>query len=146
MAGNGTGQESVKGIVEVLLIPNRDLEVLQSFNSRGKITVSAYVRMDTPEHRESAVSEFMQQMQSRLDECGSSPECREALKEDMEIVGLYLKTNGHRDQVGLAIFSCAAELFWRVFPLPVALPSQVSVGPEFDLEPLKRADGQRRSS
>jgi hypothetical protein len=146
MAGNGAGQESVKGIVEVLLIPNRDLEVLQSFNSRGKITVSAYVRMDTPEHRESAVSEFMQQMQSRLDECGSSPECREALKEDMEIVGLYLKTNGHRDQVGLAIFSCAAELFWRVFPLPVALPSQVSVGPEFDLEPLKRADGQRRSS
>lgn len=146
MAGNGAGQESVKGIVEVLLIPNRDLEVLQSFNSRGKITVSAYVRMDTPEHRESAVSEFMQQMQSRLDECGSGPECREALKEDMEIVGLYLKTNGHRDQVGLAIFSCAAELFWRVYPLPIALPSQVSVGPEFDLEPLKRADGQRRSS
>jgi hypothetical protein len=146
MAGNDAGRESIRGIVEVLLIPNRDLEVLQSFNSRGKITVSAYVRMDTPEHRESAVSEFIQQMQSRLDECGSSPECREALKEDMEIVGLYLRTNGHRDQAGLAIFSCAAELFWRVYPLPVALPNRVSVGPEFDLEPLRRFAGKRRPS
>lgn len=146
MAGNDAGEEYIKGIVEVLLIPNRDLEVLQSFNSRGKITVSAYVRMDTPEHRESAVSEFMEQMQSRLDECGSSPECREALKEDMEIVGLYLRTNGHRDQAGLAIFSCAAELFWRVYPLPIALPTQVSVGPKFDLGPLRRVSGRRRPS
>jgi len=146
MAGNDAGEEQTRAIVEVLLIPNRDLEVLQSFDSRGKITVSAYVRMDTPEHRESAVSEFVQQMQSRLDECGSSPECREALKEDMEIVDLYLRTNGHRDQAGLAIFSCAAELFWRVYPLPVALPTQVSVGPEFDLEPLKQGTMQRRPS
>jgi hypothetical protein len=132
--------------VEVLLIPTRDVEVLQSFNSRGKITVSAYLRMDTPEHRESAVREFMQQMQVRLDECGSSPECREALKEDMEIVGLYLRTNGYRNQAGLAIFSCAAELFWRVYPLPVPVPTQVSVGPKFDVEPLREVSGQRKSS
>jgi hypothetical protein len=124
------------------LIPDSDLEVLQSFDGRGNITLSAYFRLDTPEHRESAHNEFLQQMQIRLDECGSSLECREALKEDMDIVGLYLRTNGNRGQVGLAIFSCAAEFFWRVYPLAVPLPTQVSVGPRFNLKPLRQAAGQ----
>jgi hypothetical protein len=54
----------------------------------------------------------------------------------MEIVGLYLRTNGHRRHPGLAIFSCAAELFWRAYPLPRPVPNQVAVGPKFNLEPL----------
>jgi hypothetical protein len=124
------------------LIPDSDLEALQSFNSHGSTTLSAYLRLDTPEHRESAYDLFLQQMQLRLEECGPKPECREALKEDMEIVGLYLRTNGHRDYAGLAIFSCAAELFWRVYPLPAPLPNRVSVGPEFDILPLKQAVDQ----
>jgi len=124
--------------LEVPLIPDSDLEALQSFNGHGSITLSAYLRLDTPEHQTSAYDEFVQQMKLRLDECGSKPECREALKEDMEIVGMYLRTNGHRDYAGVAIFSCAAELFWRVYPLPVALPNQVSVGPKFDIAPLEQ--------
>ena len=121
------------------MIPDSDLEVLESFNGRGSIMLSAYLRLDTPEYRESAHSEFVQQMQVRLDECGGSQECREALHEDIEIVSLYLRTNGHRDYVGLAIFSCAAELFWRVYPLPMPLPNRVSVGPAFDIDPLSQA-------
>lgn len=124
------------------MIPDSDLEVLQSFDGHGSITLSAYIRLDTPKHRESAYNEFTQQMQVRLRECGSSPESCEALKEDMEIVGLYLRTNGNRGQVGLAIFSCAAEFFWRVYPLAVPLPTQVSVGPRFNLSPLRLAVGQ----
>ncbi len=121
------------------MIPERDLLVLQSFEGHGSIKLSAYLRLDTPEHRTSAYSEFVKQMQARLDECGTSRECREALKEDMEIVAVYLRTNGHRHHPGLAIFSCAADLFWRVYPLPVALPSRVSVGPKFDVDPLRQA-------
>ena len=105
------------------MIPDSDLAVLQSFNGHGSFTLTAYLRSDSPEHRESAEREFMEQMQSQLEECGSSSECLEALQEDMEIVGVYLRSNnGTRRQPGLAIFSCAAELFWRVYPLPVALP------------------------
>jgi hypothetical protein len=126
-------------VLEVPLIPDSDLETLQSFNGHGSITLSAYLRLDTPERRKSAYDEFLQQMNLRLEECGSKPECREALKEDMEIVGMYLRTNGHRDYAGLAIFSCAAELFWRVYPLTVSLSTQVSVGPEFDVAPLEHA-------
>jgi hypothetical protein len=97
--------------------------------------------MDTPQLRDSAYDHFSQEIKASLEECNPQPECRKALEEDMEIVGLYLKTNGHRRHQGIAIFSCAAELFWRAYPLTVALPTRVSVGPKFDVEPLLVAAG-----
>jgi hypothetical protein len=126
-----------------LLIPVSELEALRSFDSHGRITVSAYLQLNTLQSREAAYDEFMRRMQTRLAECRPQPECREALKEDMEIVGLYLKTNGHRRYAGVAIFSCAAELFWRAYPLADAIPTRVSVGPKFDIEPLMTAVGQQ---
>ena len=123
------------------MIPNKDLELLRSFNGRGHITLSAYLRMDSPQLRDSAYDDFSQEMQASLNECDPHPECRQALEEDMEIVGLYLKTNGHRRHAGIAIFSCAAELFWRAYPLSEAVPTRVSVGAKFDLEPLLVAVG-----
>lgn len=120
------------------MISDRDLAALESFNSRGHITLSAYLRLDTPAHRESAYDDFARHTHACLDECGPESECREAIKEDMEIVGLYLKTNGHRRHAGLAIFSCAAELFWRAYPLASPISTQVSVGPRFNVEPLKQ--------
>ena len=118
------------------MIPTTDLEVLQSFRSDGNITLSAYLQLDTPERRESAYETFEKQIRDRLEECRPRPECRKAIKEDVEIVELYLKTNGHRQAESLAIFSCAAELFWRAYTLPSPIASQVSVGPRFDIEPL----------
>ena len=123
------------------MIPDSDLATLQSFNSRGHITLSAYLQLDTPQHRDSALDEFLQQIGARLAECDPQPECKEAIKEDMEIVSLYLKTNGHRRHAGLAIFSCAAELFWRAYPLSIAVPTQIMVGPAFNLEPLQQLSG-----
>jgi len=118
------------------LIPASDLEVLRSFDSRGRFTLSAYLRLDGPQHRESAYDDLVRLIRLRLEECGPDPECRDAVTEDLEIVGLYLRTNGHRKHAGLAIFSCAAELFWRAYPLETAVPTQVTVGPTFNLEPL----------
>jgi hypothetical protein len=124
--------------LEVPLIPDSDIETLDSFDPRGRIALTAYLRMDTPEHRDSAYDDFLRHMQARLDECGSHPEFREAIKEDMDIVKVYLETNGHRRHAGLAIFSCAAELFWRAYPLESPIPTQVAVGPKFNLEPLRQ--------
>jgi hypothetical protein len=118
------------------LIPASELEVLRSFNGHGRIVLSAYLCLDTPERRTAAYDEFVQHTQARLEECGTQADCRKAIEEDMEIVGLYLKTNGHRRQPGLAIFSCAAELFWRAYPLPIPVPTQVAVGAKFHLNPL----------
>jgi hypothetical protein len=128
------------------LIPDSDLAALQSFDSHGCITVSVYLQLDTPKRRDSAYDEFLQQMQLCLAECDPQPECRQAIKEDMEIVGLYLRTNGHRHHAGLAIFSCAAELFWRAYPLSVPVPNQVAVGPKFNIEPLLRATQERSTA
>ena len=124
------------------MIPASDLEILQSFDGRGSVALSAYLRLDTPQRRAQALEEFQRQMQRYLDDCGLDVECREALQEDIEIVKLYLGTNGQRQHGGLAIFSCAAELFWRAYPLPVPLPSKVSVGPKFDVGPLLQTLGQ----
>jgi len=121
------------------VIPDKELKVLESFNGRGHIVLSAYLPLDTPEHRQLAHENFLKLAQRRLEECGPRDDCREAIGEDIEIVSLYLKSNGHRQNRGLAIFSCAAELFWRAYPLPVPVSTQVSVGTHFDLEPLKQA-------
>jgi hypothetical protein len=123
------------------LIPDNELEVLRSFDGHGQTTLSVYLRLDTPQLRESAYDRFVAEVQARLDERSAQPEYREAIKEDVEIVGLYLKTNGHRRHVGLAIFSCASALFWRAYPLSTPVPTKVVVGPKFDLDPLNGALG-----
>jgi hypothetical protein len=125
--------------VEALLIPDRELEALKTFDSHGGITLSAYLRLDTPEHRESAYEQFLEQVKTHLEECGRDVHCREEIQEDLEIVDIYLKTNGHRWHPGLAIFSCASALFWRVYPLPAPVPTRAAVGLSFDLEPLLQA-------
>ena len=128
------------------MIPASDLEMLRSFDSNGRITLSAYLCLDTPQRRESAYEEFSEQMRGRLAECGPDAECREAIKEDMEIVGLYLRSNGHRQHAALAIFSCAAELFWLAYPLADPIPTQVTVGPRFNVEPLLGLDASGSAS
>jgi hypothetical protein len=121
------------------VIPEKDLKLLESFDGRGHVVLSAYLPLDTSEHRQSAYPDFLKLAHQRVEECGRQADCREAVREDIEIVGLYLKSNGHRHNPGLAIFSCAAELFWRAYPLPVPVSVRVSVGTHFDLEPLKQA-------
>jgi len=124
------------------VIPDKEVKVLESFNGRGNAVLSAYLPLDTPEHRQWAYENFLELAHRRLEECGTRVDCREAIGEDIEIVGLYLKSNGHRKNRGLAIFSCAAELFWRAYPLPVPISPQVSVGSHFDLQPLKQVAEQ----
>lgn len=87
------------------MIPEKELKILESFNGRGNVVLSAYLPLDTPEHRQSAYASFVELARQRLEACGDRPDCREAIREDIEIVGLYLKSNGHRHNPGLAIFS-----------------------------------------
>ena len=123
------------------MIPDDDLETLKAFESDGLLVLSVYLPLDTPQSRKSAHDEFLRQVEIELAECQAQPDCRRAVKEDIEIVGLYLKTNGHRRHAGLAIFSCAPKFFWRAYPLPVAVPLQITAGHKFDLEPLVKLRG-----
>ena len=121
------------------MIPAGDLETLKSFESDGHLVLSVYLRLDSPQSRESAYADFVDRVQTELAECNAQPECREALKEDVEIVGMYLKANGHRRHASLAIFSCAAQYFWRAYPLSAPLPMHIAAGSKFDVEPLRQA-------
>ena len=121
---------------EVVLISDGDLEALKSFESDGPLLLSVYLPLDTHESREAAHDEFMRQVEIQLAKCQAEPDCRKAVKEDIEIISLYLRTNGHRRHAGLAIFSCAPKFFWRAYPLPVALPFHIAAGQKFDVGPL----------
>jgi hypothetical protein len=118
------------------LIPTGDLELLRTFNSRGHIALSVYLRLDSPELREAAYEEYVRQAGICLEACGANVECRKAIQEDVDIAGLYLRTNGHRRHPGLALFSCAAELFWRAYPLAQPVATRVTAGATFNLEPI----------
>jgi hypothetical protein len=120
------------------LIDGKELEALEAFDSRGQITLSAYLSLDSLKCRDSAYEEFICGVEESLANCNPKPECQRAIREDVDIVGLYLRTNGHRWHAGLAIFSCASELFWRAYPLSWPVSTQVSVGPRFNVEPLMR--------
>lgn len=117
-------------------MPGIDLETLRSFESNGHLVLSVYLCLNGWQYQESAYEEFVHQVQTQLAECSAHPECREAIKEDVEIIKLYLRANGHRPYAGLAIFSCAAAFFWRAYPLPVVVPPRITAGHKFDLEPL----------
>jgi hypothetical protein len=130
-------QRPTSNLEGFVFISSEELEALRRFQGDTHLAVSAYLNLDSPEQRQAAYEEFMRQMQIRLEECGARQDCREAVEEDIEIVRLYLKTNGQRRFRGVAIFSCAPEYFWRAYPLPLPISTQVSVGRHLNLEPLE---------
>jgi hypothetical protein len=109
---------------------------MRAFGDHGHHLLSVYLCLDTSARRQTACNEFVRQVQACLDNGHSPSVRRETIQEDIDIVCIYLKAHAHRCGAGLAIFSCAAELFWRTYWLPVAVPTQVSLGPEFDIKPL----------
>jgi len=118
------------------LISGRELDVLKAYDNRGHNLLSVYLRLDTFARRQAANDQFVQQVRACLDNHDPPPMLREIIQEDVEIVSVYISCNAKRCGAGLAIFSCASELFWRAYSLPLPVPTQVAVGPRFDIEPL----------
>ena len=121
------------------MISDRELDVLRAYDNRGHNLLSVYLRLDTSARRQAAYERFVQQVRDCLDNRDPPPGLREIIQEDIEIASLYINCNANRCGAGLAIFSCASELFWRAYSLPIPIPSQVAVGPRFDIEPLLQA-------
>ena len=120
------------------MISNRELDVLRAYDDRGHSLLSVYLRLDTSARRRAARERFVQQVGVCLDNGDPPAVLRKIVQEDIDIASLYINCNAYRCGAGLAIFSCAPELFWRAYPLPVPVPTQVAVGPRFDIEPLLR--------
>ena len=118
------------------MISDRELDVLKAYDNRGHNLLSVYLRLDTSARRQAANDQFVQQVRACLDNHDPPPMLREIIQEDIEIVSVYISSNAKRCGAGLAIFSCASELFWRAYSLPLPVPTQVAVGPRFDIDPL----------
>jgi len=117
------------------VISEKELKTLKEFDGRDSLALSVYLRLDTPEKKRSAYETFRRQIAPHLHGNGTEA----ALREDLDLVKLYLQTNGGKRGVGLAIFSCAGRLFWRAYQLPVPVPDQVELGSTFDVQPLEEA-------
>ncbi|MGD9049940.1 MAG: hypothetical protein PVF77_17945 [Anaerolineae bacterium] len=121
------------------MISDSELDVLRAYDNPEHNRLSVYLRLDTPDRRQAAYEHFLQQVRLCLDSRDPRRMLREIIQEDIEITSQYINCNADRSGAGLAIFSCASDLFWRAYSLPIPIPSQVAVGPRFDIEPLLQA-------
>ncbi len=122
------------------MIPSpEDFERLATFETDGRPAMTVYLDLTTSDKRESASKRFEAMAVQQLEKCGASRRCRKMLREDIDIIHMYLNNGCLPCGAGLAIFSCASCLFWRAFSLPVAVSNRVGIGPVFNLEPLNQA-------
>lgn len=116
-----------------------DLARLAAFEADGRPALSIYLELTTVHRRKSARSIFETMASQQLEAGNADRRWRRMLQEDIEIVQMYLSNGSFPYSAGLAIFSCAGRVFWRAYPLPVAVPNRVDIGPTFNLEPLLSA-------
>lgn len=122
-----------------MTLSSEDLESLATFEPNGQPALSIYLDLTTSAKRNAIGETFEAMIKQQIEKEATRPHQRRKLQEDMAIVQGYLQ-NGHTPYgPGVAIFSCASCLFWRVYVLPVAVKDQVNVGSKFNLEPLHEA-------
>jgi hypothetical protein len=109
-----------------------DLEVLDQYSSPNGMAVSVYLDLESLPEPDTANQLLEELAEAQKKELGMDQESWDSLQEDLDIIRLYLKTNGNHRARGVAIFCCASEYFWRVYPLPTPIPTHMHVGPRLD--------------
>jgi hypothetical protein len=113
-----------------------EIDALRSFTSQDGLALSVYLDLGSPDSMETAIVLLQQRIEQELQSAGASGATRQSLEEDIELTRLYLTTNCGRRTKSLAIFSCAGELFWRTYSLPLSVVTQVYLGRRFVTGPL----------
>lgn len=109
-----------------------DLAALDQYSCPSGLAVSVYVDLESLPERDTATRLLQQLAEAQKEELGMDQEAWSTLQEDLEIIRLYLKTNGNRQVPGVAIFCCASEYFWRAYPLPTPIPTHMHIGSRLD--------------
>ena len=113
-----------------------DLDILDKYSSPNGLAVSVYLDLESLPEPDTANQLLEQLAEAQKRELGMDEESWDSLQEDLDIIRLYLKTNGNRRAKGVAIFCCASEFFWRVYSLPTPIPTHMHVGPRLDTADL----------
>lgn len=128
------------------MVSNEEFGLLQRFDADGRLALSLYLDVSTPEKRASADERVRDKLRAAVGNVRPEDEdLLGALSEDLEMVRLYFRTTaGHRSRY-VAIFTCASQLFWRVYPLEGPVDDYVHVGRHFDVEPLLRSQREEEA-
>jgi len=125
-----------------MLIRADQIQELVAFHADGGLMTSCYLNTDGSRLSEKDyVRALKDLLRGARETLAATPDlARDAVRsveQDLEKirdhVELRFERKGHK---GLAIFSCAARDFWRVFPLPSPLPSRVVLDTNPYIRPL----------
>ena len=130
-----------------IAVTDTEIEALKNYRTQGSLALSAYIDLSSADLKSTADHLLKDRIEARLRELDVDINERGSLQEDLELIEIYLNTNGNRRAAGVAVFSCAEELFWRAYLLPVPVDMHVHIGSELDPEPLvevfERIRGER---
>jgi hypothetical protein len=113
-------------------LTSTDLAVLNQYSCPSGLAVSVYLDLESLPERDTATRLLQQLAEAQKQELGMDQDAWNTLQEDLDIIRLYLKTNGNRQAPGVAIFCCASEYFWRAYPLSRPIPTHMHIGPRLD--------------
>lgn len=109
------------------MFSQQDLQELLSFDGGKANVLSLYLNADIGQEPRDAVR---LRVRSMLKEAGAEHE------KDAEAIERYLEYTHDWSKPGLAIFSCVAQDFLRIYPTAVAFRNRVRSRPKFYLKPL----------
>jgi peptide chain release factor subunit 1 len=125
-------------VTDTAIISESDLMDLAGFSSSEAWVVSLYLNVDGAKfpsvvNYEQHLRRFLKRAaRDLIDRKSDAPKSKkQSLKKDLDRIGDFVSGRWRRRGTrGLAIFSCADGGFWRVFELPVPVPSALLVGNE----------------
>lgn len=113
-----------------------EIETLNSFRSRSGLALSVYIDLRSTQQKEKANDMVRSLVRRCLEDMKCSEGDWEAIQEDLDLIQIYLRTNSNRQAIGVAVFSCAQDLFWRAWPVWTPIKTEVHIGPEFNTQQL----------
>jgi len=117
-----------------LVVTKDELGVLDRFDTDGRLALSLYLDVSTPERRATVLDRIRSEIRTVVPE---GPQL-DSLAEDLEMVRLFFSTSATRQVRYVAIFSCAAQLFWRAYPCDQTVDELIIVDSSFHTAPLRR--------
>ena len=122
------------------MVERGELALLRQFDADGHFALSLYLDLSTPTLRDEAIQRVTAALAPYLQgNNGDGAEQAEEFQEDLDMVRLYFKTSNSSRAPYVAIFSCASQLFWRVYQLNVPVEETIIVSDRFELAPLEAA-------
>ena len=119
-----------------MLIDSRGLESLRGLHTGGHLALSLYLDVSTDERLRRVMQRLDSALRPLLAAAGEDGDRVLELREDVEMVRLHFGTSAGALAPYVAIFSCASQCFWRVYPLSHPVKERIRAGEWFDVAPL----------